>query len=62
MTMVSTRFRIVGTVQLRSNQSVMLVSMLGRILCSRIQTEGRRVLSPGAELGQITSSTLRTSS
>jgi len=62
MTIVSTRFRIVGSVCLRSDQSVMLVSMLGRILCSWIQTKGGRVSSPGAEFGGMASTALRTSS
>jgi len=60
--MVSTRFRMVGSVRLRSDQSVMLVSMSGRTLYSRIQVSGGRVSSPGAEFGGMASSALRTSS
>jgi len=48
----------VGSVRLRSDQSVRLVSMSGWILCSQIQTEGGRVSSSGAELGGMASSTL----
>jgi len=60
MTTVSTRFRIVGSVQLRSDQSVMLVSMLEQILYNQIQTEGGRVSSPGAEVGRIASNAFET--
>jgi len=62
MTIASTRVRIVGSVQLHSDQSVMLVSMSERIPCNGIQTEGGRVSSPGAEFGGMAFSVLRTSS
>jgi len=62
MTIVSTCFKIVSSVRLRGDQSVMLVSMSGRILCSRIQTEGGRVSSHVAKFGGIASNALRTSS
>ena len=62
MTIVSTCLRIVGSVGLRSNQSVILISMLGRILCSWIETEEGRVLSPSAEFDGMASNTLTTSS
>jgi len=62
MTMVSTHFRMVGSVRLHSDQSVMLVSISGWILYSWIQTEGGRVSPPGAEFGGMASSALRTSS
>ena len=48
--------------QLRSKQSIMLVSISSQILCSWIQTKRGRVSSPHTEFGKMASSALRTSS